>query len=152
MPRNTAGNVTTIGRAPQNYAALFSSFFGAIGSKYPVMIVKPLSVMYDNFPVAFVIEPYDPTAREDMQKVFEGLIAADPSTFSFVDASASPDWNGNPTSFGIFSGGTLGGGNGLQKYNLDTQKWFGDQALAPCLGTLKQCGPRITELPKLPPN
>jgi hypothetical protein len=148
---NTAGNVTTIRRAPQNYAALFSSFFGAIGSKFPVMIVKPLSAAYDNA-AANAIAPYDPAALEDMQKVFEGFIAADPSTFSFIDASASPDWNGQPASFGIFWGGSLGGGDGSVHYNLDTQKWFGEQALVQCLGALKQCGPRVTALPKLPPN
>jgi hypothetical protein len=109
MGPNSAGNVTTIGRAPQNYAALFSSFFGAIGSKFPVMIVKPLSILFDNF-VYGPIEPYDPAAHVSMQKVFEGLIEADPSTFSFVDASKSPDWKGQPPSFGIFSGGALGGG------------------------------------------
>jgi hypothetical protein len=87
-----------------------------------------------------------------MQKVFGGLIEADPDTFSFVDASKSPDWNGQPLSFGIFSAGSLGGGDTALLYNLDTQKWFGDQALAQCLGALKQCGPRITKLPNRPPN
>jgi hypothetical protein len=150
LPQNSAGNVTTIGRAPRNYANLFSGFFGAVGSKFPVMIVKPLSVAFDN--VANAVAPYDPAAHASMQKVFGGFIEADPRTFSFVDASQSPDWNGQPPDFGIFKGGSLGGGDGSVHYNLDTQKWFGDQALASCLGSSQRCGPRISALPKLPPD
>lgn len=149
-PLNSAGNATTIGRAPQNYANLFSGFFAAVGSKFPVMIVKPLSVAYDN--VSNAVAPYEPASLASMQKVFGGFIGADPGTFSFVDASQSPDWNGQPPGFGIFQGGSLGGGDGSVHYNLDTQKWFGDQALASCLGTSHLCGPRISALPKLPPD
>jgi hypothetical protein len=148
---NSVGNVTTIRRAPLNYAALFSSFFGTIGSTFPVMIAKPLSIFDDGRSTAYAIAPYDTAAHVSMQKVFQNFIAADRSIFSFVDASTSPDWNGILPAFGVFSGGSLGGGDFVEYYNLDTQKWFGDQALAPCLGALKQCGPRITNLPKLPP-
>jgi hypothetical protein len=149
-PLNTAGNATTIRRAPQNYAHLFSSFFAAVGSTFPVMIVKPLSVAYDN--VTNGIAPYNPAALESMQKVFGGFIEANSRVFSFVDASKSPDWNGQPPGFGIFDGGTLGGGDGSVHYNLDTQKWFGEQALAACLGQSRVCGPRIDNLPRQLPN
>jgi hypothetical protein len=87
-----------------------------------------------------------------MQKVFGGFVDANPRVFSFVDASQSPDWNGQPPGFGIFQGGTLGGGDGSVHYNLDTQKWFGEQALASCLGHSRFCGPRITDLPRRLPN
>jgi hypothetical protein len=150
VPQNSAGNVTTIRRAPENYANLFSSFFGTVGSEFPVMFVKPLSVAFDN--VTNAVAPYDPASLASMQKVFGGFIEADPRTFSFVDASQSPDWNGRPPDFGIFQGGQLGGGDGSVHYNLDTQKWFGNQALASCLGRSQLCGPRITALSKLPPN
>jgi hypothetical protein len=67
------------------------------------MIVKPLAVYdFDNHPASAVNAPYDPAAHMSMQKVFEGLIEAEPGTFSFVDASKSPDWNGQPPSLGIF--------------------------------------------------
>ena len=149
-PLNSSGNATTIRRAPQNYAYLFSSFFAAVGSTFPVLIVKPLSTAYDN--VTNAVAPYNPAALASMQKVFGGFVDANPRIFSFADASQSPDWNGQPPSFGIFQGGTLGGGDGSVHYNLDTQKWFGEQALASCLGQARSCGPRITDLPRRLPN
>jgi hypothetical protein len=149
-PLNSAGNATTIHRAPQNYADLFSSFFAAVGSTFPVLIVKPLSTAYDN--VTNAVAPYNPAALASMQKVFGGFVDANPRVFSFVDASQSPDWNGQPPGFGIFQGGALGGGDGSVHYNLDTQKWFGEQALASCLGHSRLCGPRITDLPRRLPN
>ncbi|MCX4137206.1 hypothetical protein M0D68_03375 [Paraburkholderia sp. SEWSISQ10-3 4] len=149
-PLNSAGNATTIRRAPQNYAYLFSSFFAAVGSTFPVLIVKPLSTAYDN--VTNAVAPYNPAALASMQKVFGGFVDANPRIFSFADASQSPDWNGQPPGFGIFQGGTLGGGDGSVHYNLDTQKWFGEQALAACLGHARSCGPRITDLPRRTPN
>ncbi|MFM0063967.1 hypothetical protein [Paraburkholderia aspalathi] len=149
-PLNSAGNATTIRRAPQNYAYLFSSFFAAVGSTFPVLIVKPLSTAYDN--VTNAVAPYNPAALASMQKVFGGFVDANPRIFSFADASQSPDWNGQPPGFGIFQGGTLGGGDGSVHYNLDTQKWFGEQALASCLGQARSCGPRITDLPRRLPN
>ncbi|MGC2964895.1 hypothetical protein [Paraburkholderia aspalathi] len=149
-PLNSSGNATTIRRAPQNYAYLFSSFFAAVGSTFPVLIVKPLSTAYDN--VTNAVAPYNPAALASMQKVFGGFVDANPRIFSFADASQSPDWNGQPPGFGIFQGGTLGGGDGSVHYNLDTQKWFGEQALASCLGQARSCGPRITDLPRRLPN
>ncbi|WP_133646899.1 hypothetical protein [Paraburkholderia flava] len=149
-PLNSSGNAPTIQRAPQNYAHLFSSFFAAVGTKFPVMIVKPLSTAYDN--VSGAVAPYNPNALASMQKVFEGFVDADPRTFSFADASKSPDWNGQGPGFGIFQGGALGGGDGSVHYNLDTQKWFGDQALASCLGNSRYCGPRVSALPWWLPN
>ncbi|MFM0288205.1 hypothetical protein [Paraburkholderia megapolitana] len=149
-PLNSAGNATTIGRAPQNYAHLFSSFFASVGSAFPVMIVKPLSTAYDN--VTNGVAPYNPAALASMQKVFGGFVDADARVFSFVDASQSPDWNGQGPGFGIFQGGSLGGGDGSVHYNLDTQKWFGEQAIAACLGSARSCGPRIAALPRRLPN
>ncbi|MCP2089337.1 UNVERIFIED_ORG: hypothetical protein J2Y81_005424 [Paraburkholderia sediminicola] len=149
-PLNSSGNATTIRRAPQNYAYLFSSFFAAVGSTFPVLIVKPLSTAYDN--VTNAVAPYNAAALASMQKVFGGFVDANPRIFSFADASQSPDWNGQPPGFGIFQGGTLGGGDGSVHYNLDTQKWFGEQALAACLGHARSCGPRITDLPRRLPN
>src|SRR5260370_395709 len=64
VPQNSAGNVTTIRRAPENYANLFSSFFGTVGSEFPVMFVKPLSVAFDNFPTP--VPPYAPAAHASL--------------------------------------------------------------------------------------
>jgi hypothetical protein len=51
----------------------------------------------------------------------------------------------------IFSGGVYGGGDGAVHYNLETQEWFGAQAVAPCIAQ-GSCGPRITSLPANAPD
>jgi hypothetical protein len=51
----------------------------------------------------------------------------------------------------VFSGGVYGGGDGSVHYNLDTQEWFGMQAVGACI-TQGNCGTPISSLPASAPN
>ena len=128
-----AGNANPIAitHAPANYTALFSAFAATIGSTFPIQFVKPLSVAYGATPLA------------EMQTVFANLTAADPVNRSILDVSQ--------VSSTIFSGGVYGGGDGSVHYNLDTQQWFGAQAVAACIAQ-GNCGTRVTSLPAAAPN
>ncbi|WP_442783308.1 tectonin domain-containing protein [Collimonas fungivorans] len=130
-------SATTVANAPGNYATLFKGFYDAVGAHFPIQIVKPLST-------AAVFNGYTPT----MQKVFSDLMAAAPSDYSIIDASTTVV---SPNS--IYTGGSLGGGDGSVHYNLDTHKWFAAQAINTCLVNGK-CGTRIlsTILPGTAPN
>ena len=128
-----AGNANPISitDAPANYTNLFASFNQAIGSTFPIQFTKPLST-------------YDGTAQlAQMQAVFANYTAQDPVNRSILDVSQ--------VSTSIFSGGVYGGGDGAVHYNLDTQEWFGTQAVAACIAQ-GNCGPRITSLPPGAPD
>ncbi len=124
----------TVANAPRNYAALFNGFYDAAGAHFPIQFVKPLSTV-----AAF--QGYTPA----MQNVFSNMVAAAPSDYSIIDVST--------VSSSIFSGGSLGGGDGTIHYNLDTHKWFAAQAINTCLVNGK-CGTRILPgtLPGTAPN
>ena len=124
-------NPVSITDAPANYSELFNAFSTAVGSSFPVQLVKPLS------------QAYTPAVLATMQSVFANLAAANPATMSIIDVSQV-----SPT---IFSGGVLGGGDGAIHYNLDTHEWFAVQAIGACV-TLGNCGTRIPALPASPPN
>jgi hypothetical protein len=124
-------NPISITDAPTNYANLFGSFDSAIGSSFPIQLIKPLSTFYS---VA---------ALAQMQTVFANFAAQDPVNRSIIDISQ--------VSATIFSGGVYGGGDGSVHYNLDTQEWFGAQAVAACIAT-GNCGTRISSLPTTAPN
>lgn len=124
-------NPIVIAHAPANYTNLFGGFAAAIGSSFPIQFTKPLS-------------PYYSTAvLGEMQNVFANLTAADPVNRSIIDISLF--------STTIFSGGVYGGGDGAVHYNLDTQAWFGAQAVGACISQ-GNCGPRITSLPAAAPD
>ncbi len=123
-----AGNADpiTVTNAPTNYANLVSGFNSTLGVRLPIQFVKPLSTAYS------------PNTLAQMQAVFGNLAASDPASLSVIDVSQ--------VSSTIFGGGVLGGGDGSVHYNLDTQQWFGTQAMAPCL-VQAICGVRLTSLP-----
>jgi hypothetical protein len=121
----------SIADAPTNYNTLFSGLSSAIGTSFPVQLVRPLSTAYGT------------TQLAQMQTVFYNLVANDPTDFSLIDISTvSPN---------IFSGGIFGGGDGSIHYNFDTHNWFAHQAIGLCLLNAN-CGTRITTLPASPPN
>jgi hypothetical protein len=124
-------NPVSIQDAPNNYSSLFNGLFAAVGTRYPVQFVKPLSTAYGA------------TVLSQMQTVFANLAATDPAHLSVIDVSQ--------VSSTIFSGGVLGGGDGAVHYNLDTHQWFAQQAIGTCLQQAN-CGVRITSLPSSPPN
>lgn len=128
-----AGNTNPISitNAPTNYKNLFQGFFSAEGNHFPVQMVQPLSTYYSV------------SVLRTMQSVFANLVKADASDFSIIDVSR--------VSSTIFGGGVLGGGDGSVHYNLDTQRWFAEQAIGVCL-VQGNCGPRITALPTVPTN
>jgi hypothetical protein len=128
-----AGNANPISitDAPTNYQTLFGSFNQAIGSTFPIQFVKPLSTYYSAATLA------------QMQAVFANYTAKDPVNRSILDVSQ--------VSTTIFSGGVYGGGDGAVHYNLDTQEWFGTQAVAACI-VQGNCGQRMTSLPAKAPN
>jgi hypothetical protein len=121
----------SIADAPTNYNNLFSGFTSALGTNFPIQLVRPLSTNYGT------------TQLAQMQTVFANLAANDPIDFSIIDVSTvSPN---------IFSGGVFGGGDGAVHYTNDTQIWFAHQSIATCLLNAN-CGTRITSLPASPPN
>jgi hypothetical protein len=124
-------NPVSITDAAANYTTLFGSFTQAIGSTFPIQFAKPLSTYYSAATLA------------QMQAVFANYTAQDPVNRSILDVSQV-----SPT---IFGGGVYGGGDGAVHYNLDTQEWFGTQAVAACIAQ-GNCGPRITSLPAQAPN
>ena len=128
-----AGNTNpiAIAHAPTNYANLFGSFDTAIGSSFPIQFTKPLSTYYDA------------TTLAQMQTVFANYAAQNPDNRSILDVSQ--------VSGAIFSGGVYGGGDGSVHYNLDTQEWFGTQAVAACISQ-GNCGTPISSLPTTAPN
>jgi hypothetical protein len=124
-------NPVSIADAPTNYTTLFGSFNSAIGSTFAIQFVKPLSTYYSAAVLA------------QMQTVFANYTAQDTVNRSILDVSQ--------VSSTIFSGGVYGGGDGGVHYNLDTQQWFGTQAVAACIAQ-GNCGRRITSLPATAPN
>jgi hypothetical protein len=128
-----AGNANPIAitDAPANYANLFGSFTAAIGSTFPIQFTKPLSTYYSA------------TTLAQMQTVFANYSAQDPDNRSILDVSQ--------VSSTIFSGGVYGGGDGSVHYNLDTQEWFGAQAVAACIAQ-GNCGTPVSSLPATAPK
>ncbi|WP_263374515.1 tectonin domain-containing protein [Granulicella aggregans] len=124
-------NSVSISDAPTNYSNLMGGFYSALGSHFPIQFAKPLSTAYGS------------SALTQMQSVFANLASGDPSDYSVIDVSQ--------TSSTIFSGGVLGGGDGLVHYNLDTQQWFAAQAIGSCVQQAN-CGTRIAALPTAAPN
>jgi len=124
-------NAVSVTDAPSNYAALFGSLNSAIGSTFPIQFAKPLSTYYGASVLA------------QMQTVFANYGAQDPDNRSVLDVSQ--------VSSAVFSGGVYGGGDGSVHYNLDTQEWFGMQAVGACI-TQGNCGTPISSLPASAPN
>jgi len=121
----------TVTNAPNNYKNLVNGFNAALGTRFPIQFVKPLSAAYGA------------STLTQMQKVFADLVATDTANLSVIDVSQ--------VLTSIYSGGILGGGDGSVHYNLDTHGWFASKAMAPCLIS-GNCGTRITSLPGAAPN
>ncbi len=128
-----AGNAdpVSIANAPANYRRLFQGLYSAIGAHFPIQIVKPLAPYYST------------RVLSEMQAVFAKMANDDPGDFSILDVSK--------VSQEIFQGGVLGGGDGTVHYNLDTHRWFAEQAIRLCLVNAR-CGVSITALPAAAPN